>query len=182
MKSVRNSIVLGALLGCGAAVATTVALADTVNPAAEPSSTASHPMHFRGSPGPGMPAAFIDGRFLHAIHQLNLTAEQQATIHGYLETARQQHRTNLPAQSNMEASANPGDPNYLSAVATAKSLALTRIQQQSDLQVQIYGLLTPEQQAKLPQVLAEMKAQQQQHRAEWEQHRQQDSASPSALK
>jgi Spy/CpxP family protein refolding chaperone len=62
--------------------------------------------------------------------------------------------------------ANPGDPNYVSAVTAAKAAATNRIQQRSDLQVQIYGLLTPEQQGKLPQVLADMKA----HRAGEQKH------------
>jgi Spy/CpxP family protein refolding chaperone len=157
-------------------------MAATADPAAGSGNGISHPMHFHGGPDGGMPGGMIDSPFLHAVHRLNLTSEQQATIHGYLETARQQSRTNLPAQSNLEAIANPGDPNYLSAIAAAKNAAAVRIQQRSDLQVQIYGLLTPDQQAKLPQVLSEMKAQQQQRRAEWEQRRQQHVESPSAPK
>ena len=182
MKIVRKTILLGTLLSCGAAVVTTNAMAGTADSATEASTPTNHPMHFRGGPDRGMPATNIDGPFLHAIHQLNLTAEQQTTIHGYLETARQQNRTNMPSQPNIEALANPGDPNYASAIATAKNLAATRIQQHSDLQVQIYGLLTPAQQSKLPQVLAEMKAQQQQRRADWEVRRQQHNVSPDAPK
>jgi Spy/CpxP family protein refolding chaperone len=181
MKTVRKSIVLGALLSCGAAVATATAVAGTADPVVETSTTANHPMHLHGGPDRGMPAANIDGPFLPAIQRLNLTAEQKATIHGYVETARQQNRVTA-AQINIEALANPGDPNYVSAIAAAKTAAAARIQQHSDLQVQIYGLLTPEQQAKLPQVLAEMKAQQQQRRADWEQRRQQPSGVPGAQK
>jgi Spy/CpxP family protein refolding chaperone len=180
MKLVRKTILLGTLLSCGAAVVTTNATAGTTDSAIEASTPANHP-HFRGGPDRGMPAADIDSPFLRAIHQLNLTAEQRTTVHGYLETARQQNRA-LADQSNIEALANPGDPNYLSAIAAAKNAAAARIQQRSDLQVQVYGLLTPEQQAKLPQVLAEMKARQQQRRADWEQRRQQHSGSPGAAK
>jgi Spy/CpxP family protein refolding chaperone len=129
--------------------------------------------------GPGLMAGpmLLDGPFLHAIQQLNLSAEQQSTIHGYLETARQQLQSGADARMNIETLANPGDPNYVSAVAAAKASAARQIQQRSDLQVQIYGLLTPEQQAKLPQVLTDMKAQHAQHHAEFTQHR--ESAPPA---
>jgi Spy/CpxP family protein refolding chaperone len=168
MKRVRKTMLLGALLSCGVAAAvtaaTTTGAADT---AAAPG--AGHPMHFQGGPGRGMPGAMMEGPFFHAIHQLNLTAEQQTTVHGYLETARQQSRASVASQLDSTALANPGDPNYLAAITTAKNAAAARIQQQSELQVQIYGLLTPEQQAKLPQVLADMKAQHEQRRADWQQ-------------
>jgi len=181
MKSVRKTILLSALLTCGMTAAMATAVAATNDPTTGAGDGVNRPMHSHGSPGHGMPRANVDGPFLHAIQRLNLTAEQKATIHGYLETAKQRDRANN-AQTNVDALANPGDPNYLSAIAAAKNAAAARIQQRSDLQVQIYGSLTPEQQVKLPQVLAEMKAQQQQHRADWEQHRQQSGASPSASK
>jgi Spy/CpxP family protein refolding chaperone len=178
MKSVRKTILLGALLSCGVTTAVTAATAGTADAATAPGT--GHPMHFQGGPGRGMPGAMMEGPFFHAIHQLNLTAEQQTTVHGYLETARQQSRASVASQLNITALANPGDPNYLAAITTAKNAAAARIQQQSDLQVQIYGLLTPEQQAKLPQVLSEMKAQHEQHRADWQQNRTQHTEPASS--
>ena len=65
--------------------------------------------------------------------------------------------------------ANPGDPNYATALQSAKTLASTRIQNQSELQGQIYNVLTAQQKAQLPTVLASMKAQAAQRRAAWEQ-------------
>jgi len=181
MISVRKTILLGTLLSCSAVTATTTAIAVAPHPPAGSVNGVNHPTHLRGDPNRGMRAANLDGAFLHAIRQLNLTADQQTTIRGYMETARQQIRTQA-AQPHVEAMSNPGDPNYLSAIAAAKNAATARIQQRSDLQVQIYGLLTPEQQGKLPQVLSEMKAQQQQRRADWEQRRQPHSGSPDTAK
>jgi len=45
-----------------------------------------------------------------------------------------------------------------------------------DLEVQIYGLLTPAQQGQLPAVLADMKAKADQRREQWQQHRAAKSA------
>ena len=59
----------------------------------------------------------------------------------------------------MTALANPGDPNYATALQSAKTFASTRIQQESELQGQIYNVLTAQQKAQLPTVLASMKAQ-----------------------
>jgi hypothetical protein len=64
---------------------------------------------------------------------------------------------------------NPGDANYATALQSAKTLAATRIQNESELQGQIYNVLTAQQKAQLPTVLASMKAQAAQRRAAWEQ-------------
>jgi Spy/CpxP family protein refolding chaperone len=167
----RKNILLGALLSCGVALAATAATPSTPDPSAGTNGPPHHAMNHPGGAGSMPDHMLIDGPFLHAIHQLNLTAEQQSTIHGYLDTARQQVNASAAARMNTDVLANPGDPNYVAAVAAAKVTAANRIQQRSDLQVQIYGLLTPEQQAKLPQVLADMKAQHAQHRADWQKHR-----------
>jgi Spy/CpxP family protein refolding chaperone len=117
----------------------------------------------------GADAALLEGPFLHAIHQLNLTADQQTTINGFMDAARKRIKSDTVSQSNVDALSNPGDPNYKAAVSAAKTLAANRIQQRSDLEVQIYGALTAEQQAKLPKVLADMKAQHAQHHANGQQ-------------
>jgi Spy/CpxP family protein refolding chaperone len=168
--SVRNKILFSALLSCGVAFAATAATPNTPDSAASPKDAPHHVMKHPGGPGAMAGQMLLDGPFLQAIHQLNLSANQQSTIHGYLETARQQMHSGADARMNIETLANPGDPNYVSAVAAAKASAASRIQQRSDLQVQIYGLLTPEQQAKLPQVLTEMKTQHARHHAESTMH------------
>jgi Spy/CpxP family protein refolding chaperone len=65
--------------------------------------------------------------------------------------------------------ANPGDPNYATALQNAKTAAANRLQSQVDLESQIYNVLTADQKAKLPQVLADMKTKAQQRRAAWQQ-------------
>ena len=168
--NVRNHILLSVLLSCGVVFVATAATPSTPDSAAAPKDIPHHAMNHPGGPGSMAGQMPLDGPFLHAIHQLNLSANQQSTIHGYLETARQQMQSGADARMNVETLANPGDPNYVSAVAAAKASAASRIQQRSDLQVQIYGLLTPEQQAKLPQVLSDMKAQHARHHAEATMH------------
>ena len=112
------------------------------------------------------------GMTLRATKQLNLTADQQASIKTILTTAHAQAkaaRASGQAPVDMAVLGNPGDPNYATALQSAKTLAGTRIQNESELQGQIYNVLTAAQKAQLPTVLASMKAQAQQRRAVWEQ-------------
>ena len=157
-------LVAAATVGAGAAVA---AAATTTTPAA----TATTPMpggkhwHHRG----GM----IVGVMLRATHQLNLTPDQQASIKTILSNARAQHQaasTTDTAAPDWAALANPGDPNYATALQNAKTAAANRLQKEVELQSQIYNVLTAEQKAKLPQVLADMKTKAEQRRAAWQQH------------
>jgi Spy/CpxP family protein refolding chaperone len=110
------------------------------------------------------------GMMLRATHQLNLTAEQQTTIKGILSSARAQHHSAAGTASvDMMTLANPGDPNYAAALQNAKAAAATRLQTQVELQSQIYNVLTADQKAKLPQVLADMKTRFEARRAAWQQ-------------
>ena len=109
---------------------------------------------------------------LRATKQLNLTADQQASIKTILTTARAQAKAahaSGQAPVDIAVLGNPGDPNYATALQSAKTLAATHIQNESELQSQIYNVLTAEQKAQLPTVLATLKAQAQQRRAVWEQ-------------
>ena len=148
-----------------------VAYAQTATaPAAATTATApAHGGHkWHGHHGGG----FLVGMTLRATKQLNLTADQQASIKTILTTARAQAkaaRASGPAPVDMAVLGNPGDPNYATALQSAKTLAGTRIQNESELQGQIYNVLTAAQKAQLPTVLATMKAQAQQRRAVWEQ-------------
>jgi Spy/CpxP family protein refolding chaperone len=115
---------------------------------------------------------FLLGMTLRATKQLNLTADQQASIKTILSTARAQAKAAHAAGTSpidMTVLGNPGDANYATALQSAKSLASTRIQNESELQGQIYNVLTAQQKAQLPTVLAAMKAQAAQRRAAWEQ-------------
>jgi Spy/CpxP family protein refolding chaperone len=115
---------------------------------------------------------FLLGMTLRATKQLNLTADQQASIKTILSTARAQAKAAHAANASsvdMSVLGNPGDANYATALQSAKSLASTRIQNESEIQGQIYNVLTAQQKAQLPTVLASMKAQAAQRRAAWEQ-------------
>jgi Spy/CpxP family protein refolding chaperone len=155
-----------ATVGAGAAVA---AVSTTTTPSATTTSTApaaggKHWHH--GHRGGGM----LVGMMLHATKQLNLTADQQASIDSILSTARAQHRAAAgTAAVDLMTLANPGDPNYAAALQNAKAQAATRLQNEVEVQSQIYNVLTADQKAKLPQVLADMKSKFEARRAAWQQ-------------
>jgi Spy/CpxP family protein refolding chaperone len=136
--------------------------------ATTPSTTApAEGHHWHGHRG-GM----LLGLTLRATKQLNLTADQQESIKTILSNARTQAKAAREAagsQLDITVLGNPGDPNYATALQSAKTLAANRIQTESELQGQIYNVLTAQQKAQLPTVLASMKAQAAARRAAWEQ-------------
>jgi len=170
MKLNRNvGLLVLAVAGIGGAAG--VAYAQSTAPATTTTTTAA-PAHgghmWHRHHGGGL----LVGMTLRATKQLNLTADQQASIKTILTTARAQAKAahaSGQAPVDMAVLGNPGDPNYATALQSAKTLAATRIQSQSELQSQIYNVLTAAQKAQLPTVLATMKAQAQQRRAVWEQ-------------
>ena len=159
-------LVATATVGAGAAVA---AVSTTTTPSATTTTTApatggKHWHH--GHRGGGM----LVGVMLHATKQLNLTADQQASIKTILSTARAQHKAAAGTASvDLMTLANPGDPNYAAALQNAKAAAATRLQNEVEVQSQIYNVLTADQKAKLPQVLADMKSKFEARRAAWQQ-------------
>lgn len=161
-------LVATATVGAGAAVAavsttTTTPSATTTNTAPAPGGKHWH----HGHRGGGM----LVGVMLRATRQLNLTTEQEASIKSILSTARAQHQAAAgTAASDVMTLANPGDPNYATALQNAKAAAATRLQNEVELQGQIYNVLTADQKAKLPQVLADMKSKFEARRAAWQQH------------
>jgi Spy/CpxP family protein refolding chaperone len=167
MKFNRNVgllVLAMASIGAGGAVGT----ANAQTPA--PATTATAPM--RGHMWQRHHNGMLLGMTLRATRQLNLTAEQKASIKSILANARAQMKAahaSGQAPIDMTVLANPGDPNYATALQSAKTLAANRIQTESELQGQIYNVLTAEQKAQLPTVLASMKAEAAQRRANWEQ-------------
>lgn len=110
--------------------------------------------------------------FLMAVRKLELTPSQQQSVRSILDAARDQHQGMMQAMGeNLGVLGNPGDPGYAAAVQAAKTKAANMIQRRSDLDVQIFSVLTPEQRAKLPQILADMKAKFEQRRNDWQQRR-----------
>lgn len=172
MKLNRNVGLLAlAIASIGAGGAVGIASAQAPAPAAAAAAVASnapamgHGWHRHCG---GMMLAMT----LRATKQLNLTAEQQASIKSILANAREQMKAahaSGQAPVDMAVLANPGDPNYATALQSAKTLAANRIQTESEVQSQVYNVLTPEQKAQLPTVLASMKAEAAQRRANWEQ-------------
>jgi Spy/CpxP family protein refolding chaperone len=102
-------------------------------------------------------------QFFRALKQLNLSDDQKQQIKSLLGAARQSARSQ--AAADLSALANPADPNYASALQGVKDRAAARIQQWSDVQLQIFNVLTPEQKAQLPQVISAMQARAAQRRA-----------------
>ena len=167
MKFNRN---VGLLVLAMASISTAagIASAQTTTPSTTTTTTAPATGHKWHSHHGG----FLLGMTLRATKQLNLTADQQASIKTILSTARAQAKAAHAANASsvdMSVLGNPGDANYATALQSAKSLASTRIQNESEIQGQIYNVLTAQQKAQLPTVLASMKAQAAQRRAAWEQ-------------
>lgn len=103
------------------------------------------------------------------LRQLDLTAEQKQSVRAVFENNAPQRKALHDRQrSNREALAGtmPDDPGYPALIAEKKQLAAEAIQQASDTQTQVFALLTAEQKAKIPQILAERKARWEQRRAE----------------
>lgn len=103
------------------------------------------------------------------IQQLELTEAQRESIRAILdasqaqrEAMREQHREAMKASLTTL----PDDPNYIAVVEKRKQLASEAIQQRSDLNSQIYAVLTPEQKAQVPQLIEEAKAQINERRGE----------------
>ena len=171
MKLNRNvGLLVLAIASIGTAAGIANAQSTTIEPAASTSTTTTPPEG--GHRWHGHHGGFLLGMTLRATKQLNLTADQQASIKQILSNARAQAkaaRASGQAPLDMTVLANPGDPNYATALQNAKTLAANRIQSQSEIQAQIYNVLTAEQKAQLPTILASMKAEAAQRRATWEQ-------------
>lgn len=102
-------------------------------------------------------------QFFHALKQLNLSDDQKQQIKTLVSAERQAAKSQ--AAADLSALANPADPNYASALQGVKDRMATRIQHWSDVQMQIFNVLTPEQKVQLPQVLSAMQARSAQRRA-----------------
>jgi Spy/CpxP family protein refolding chaperone len=148
-----------AMLGAGA-VGTAYAQASSAPSATPPQG--QHHGHFHHFGG-----RFV-GTLLRATKQLNLTAQQQASIKAILQSAHQGHQPGAAPQGpSMTVLGNPADPNFAAAVQNAQSRAQVRLQQETTLAGQIYAVLNQQQQQLLPSVLASMQAKADAQRAQW---------------
>lgn len=95
------------------------------------------------------------------VQKLDLTDEQRQSVRALIDASKAQRQSLFEQQrANARASLNtlPDDPSYLAMIEQRKQLAAEAIQQRSDLNVQIYALLTPEQKTKVPALIEEMKS------------------------
>ena len=109
----------------------------------------------------------LGGGLLHAFRQLNLTPAQQQSVHTILTAAHAQSQAERTAggKPDFTVLSNPGDPNYSTALQDLQSRMASRLQAQSQTELALYNVLTKQQQAQLPTVLASIKAKMSQHAA-----------------
>jgi Spy/CpxP family protein refolding chaperone len=99
-----------------------------------------------------------------ALRRLNLTPDQRTQVRQILSSARSQADSlRQSVAQNFAALHNPGDPNYAAALQAAQTRASGLVAQRSQIEKQIYGVLTPAQKSQLPQVLASIQTRMQQH-------------------
>jgi protein CpxP len=120
------------------------------------------------------------GHFMRVLKQLNLTPEQQTQVDSIIAAVKPQFQElRANGQTALEALAvtAPTDPTYPAVLAAAKASAAAHIQQLSDVKTQVYAILTPAQQAQIPQIVAAEKAKWAAHKSEWRSKHGQPSAS-----
>jgi Spy/CpxP family protein refolding chaperone len=94
---------------------------------------------------------------MHLMHKLNLTADQKTQIKSIVMQGKSQREAAFAAaQANREALAAtaPTDPKFAALIEQAKTNAAARIQERSDTWAKIYAVLTPEQRAQVPGIVA----------------------------
>lgn len=119
-----------------------------------------------GPRGPGMRAAGGRGpeRMMRMARELGLTPEQRTQMRGLMQASRPKMealRGQLRAERLKLREADPGAKGYDALVASTSKrigeLTAQRVQQQAQLQRQVWQLLTPEQRAKADTKKAEAK-------------------------
>jgi len=103
------------------------------------------------------------GPFMHELKKLNLTESQTATIKGYVQTFREQGRSDFQAMRAthhaFETTA-PGSAGYSTVVTqmsdAAATMARDRVQKEAALRAQIFSVLTDAQKSQLISALASL--------------------------
>ena len=139
----------------------------------------------QGAPGPHGGWGHHGGgeRGMMALHKLNLSDAQKASIKQIMKSSFAQNKSQFQAvrqQRQAFEAMKPTDPGYQSAAAAlaqAEGAATTaRVQQMANVRAQIYNVLTPAQQSQL----ATMKAQQEARRQQWQEFKAQHPAGSSS--
>jgi Spy/CpxP family protein refolding chaperone len=96
---------------------------------------------------------------LQVLRELNLSEAQKEQIRTITSNARAQWRSqSAPELGDLPALGNPADPNHAAAVQAAQARAAQRIQNWSEVEQQVYAVLSPAQQAQLPQLLVDLQS------------------------
>ena len=144
-----GAVALLAILG----LAATVCAAPAADPAGIAPPAPSH-LHGGGAHGRGP-----ESGMLQVLRELNLSEAQKQQIRSITSNARAQWRSqSAPELSDLPALGNPADPNHAAAVQAAQARAAQRIQNWSDVEQQVYAVLSPAQQAQLPQLLVDLQS------------------------
>jgi len=162
-STIQRVLFAAAVATIGAGAVGTASAQTSSAPASSAPGAAQHGRHGHHHFG----GQFV-GTLLRATKQLNLTAQQQSQIKTILEEAHPKHQAGTqPEHPAMTSVGNPADAGYASAVQSAQANATTRIQKETALQAQIYGVLNSTQKSQLPTVLAAMQAKEQARHAQW---------------
>jgi Spy/CpxP family protein refolding chaperone len=105
--------------------------------------------------------------FSHILHKLNLSAQQKSVVKSLVAQARSERasqRDALLANHVALEATPPNDANYAGLVSTAQANATAAVQARANLWSQIYGVLTPDQRAQIPGIVAAEQA----RRAQWQ--------------
>jgi protein CpxP len=125
--------------------------------------------HAARHPAPHMMRGFAgEPPLARLVQKLDLTDEQRQSIRSLLQATKEQRKSLHEEQrANFKESLTvlPDDPAYPAMIEKRKQLAAQAIQQRSDLNVQIYALLTAEQKAQIPTLIEEMKTKMKERRA-----------------
>lgn len=168
MEPVSRGYSTRAAVGAAGLVLLALATAYTVSAATPDSASATHY---------GARTHRLHSPFLRALQELNLTPDQWTAVRSILTTSRQQGAASAPAnRPDFVALQNPGDPNHALAVQAAQARASAWVQQRSLVRASIYNLLTPEQKATLPTILARLQTQKQ----PWRSRHDKGAAPPSS--
>jgi protein CpxP len=132
--------------------------------AAEPPATTGAPPALHQGRGAGL-------ELRHALRELNLSPDQQTQVKAIYAAAKgqmQAQRTQARANRQALRAASPNDPGYPALLATVKADAAAGIQLASDLRTQVYAVLTPEQQARIPALQAAARSRWAARKAAWQ--------------
>ena len=107
------------------------------------------------------------------LSHLDLGSDQRARVKSVLDTVKPRvDALRATASRNRDALATtpPTDPSYASLVEQSKTDAAAAIQLRSDAWFQIYAVLTPEQRAKVPALVAAAREKRRAREQQWAAH------------